>query len=80
MHDGKDKEGSHKKFQEKKREKAELKTTISELLTKKSKVEASIASIITDESSTATPMSEITGADDYFGGRAEKVSKKGNKS
>ena len=61
-------------------DKAQLETTISELLTKKSKVEASIASIITDESSTATPMSEITGAGDSFVGRAEKVSKKGNKS
>ena len=77
---GKYKEGSHKKYQEKKREKTQLETTISKLLTKKSRMEASIASIITDESSTATPMSEITGAGDSFGGQADKVSKKGNKS
>ena len=44
------------------------------------RIEASIASIVTDESSSATTMSEITGAGDSFGGRAEKVSKKGNKS
>ena len=44
----KDKDGSHKKYQDKKREQAQLKTTISELLTKKSGMEASIASIITD--------------------------------
>ena len=77
---GKDKDSLHKKYQDKKREQAHLKTTISELLTKKLRMEAYIASIITDELSSAIPMSEITGSSDSFGGRSEKVSKKGNKS
>ena len=76
---GKDKENSQKKYQEKKREQAQLETTISQLLTKKSRIEASITSIVTDDSTSAKTMSEITGAGDSFGGRAEKVSKKGNK-
>ena len=54
---GRDKYSLNKKCQDKKREKLHLKTAISELLTKKSRTEASIASIITDESSSATPMS-----------------------
>ena len=77
---GKDKESPHKKYQQKKRKQAQLEKTISQLLTKKSRIEASIASIVTDDSTSATTLSEITGAGDSFGGRAEKVSKKGNKS
>ena len=70
----------HNKYQDNKREQAQLETTISEFLTKKLRMEASIVSIIMDELSSATPMSEIPGAGDSFGGRAEKVSKEGNKS
>ena len=44
------------------------------------RTEASIASIITDESSSATKISEITGAGYSFGGISDRVSKKGNKS
>ena len=77
---GKEKESSHKKYQEKKREQAQLGTAILQLLTKKSRIEASIASIVTDDSTSATTMSDTTGAGNSFGGRAEKVSKKGNKS
>ena len=44
---GKDTDGLHKKYQDKKCEQAQLETAISELLTKKLRTEASIASIIT---------------------------------
>ena len=77
---GKDKDGSHKKYQDKKREQAHLETTISKLLTNRLRMEAPIASKITDKSSSKTSMIEITGAGDSFGGRSEKVRKKGNKS
>ena len=77
---GKDKNGSYKKYQDNKREQAQLETTVSELLTKNLSMEASIVYIIMDELSIATPMSEITGAGNYFGGRSEKVIKKSNKS
>ena len=59
---GKDEAGLHKKYQDKKHKQAQPETTISKFLTKKSRMEASIASIITNESSSATPMSDITGA------------------
>ena len=43
-------------------------------------MEAYIASIFTDESSSATPMSEITDAGDSFGWRSEKLRNKVNNS
>ena len=46
----KDKNGLHKKYQDKKREQAQLETKITEVLTNKSRIESSIDSIITDES------------------------------
>ena len=55
------------RYQDKKRDQAQLKATISETLTKKLRTEASIASIITDDLSSATHMSDITGAGDSFG-------------
>ena len=64
----------------KKREQAQLETQISKLLAKKLRMEAYIASIITDEFSSATTMSEITEADNYSGGKSDKVSNKVNKS
>ena len=66
----------HKKYQDKKREYVQLKTTISELLTKKSRMEVYIDSIIMDESSSATSMSDITVAGNSFGNDKRKLARK----
>jgi hypothetical protein len=69
-------DGKQKQFQAKKREQAALVTQISELSTKKARMEAAIASISIDESATQVSNLGSSRAGDSFGGRAEKGASK----